>query len=116
MAWSAAAKVSRGSFHPPDPWLNDTVSYDSKGLVDDGVALEPLVGNRVFHSLACLDLTMIAIWGAKGSMSLRWPRKENRPALRSCGVSTDMNFDQQLIRVEGRKRMMGKHLLAARSA
>ncbi|CAE7222753.1 unnamed protein product, partial [Symbiodinium pilosum] len=36
VAWSAAAKVSRGSFHPPDPWLNDTVSYDSKGLVDDG--------------------------------------------------------------------------------
>ena len=48
VAWSAAAKAHQGSFYPPDPWFNDEVSYDSKWLMDDGVVLEPLVGNRVF--------------------------------------------------------------------
>ena len=43
---------------PPHPELNDVVSYDSKWLMDGGVVLEPLVGNRVYHSLACLDRTM----------------------------------------------------------
>ena len=27
VAWSAAAKAHHGSFHPPDPWFNDEVSY-----------------------------------------------------------------------------------------
>ena len=31
--------------------------------MDDGVVLEPLVGNRVFYSLARLDHTMVQVWG-----------------------------------------------------
>ena len=34
--------------------------------MDDGVVLEPLVGNRIHHSLACLDETMKLVWGPEG--------------------------------------------------
>ena len=42
------------------------VDYQSRWLMDDGVVLEPLVGNRVFHSLAHLDHTMVQVWGPEG--------------------------------------------------
>ena len=34
--------------------------------MDDGVVLEPLVGNRVQHSLNCPDDTMRLVWGPEG--------------------------------------------------
>ena len=57
VAWSMAAQCHHRSF-PPKPSWNDIVPYESKWLMDDGVVLEPLVGNRVWHSLQCLDETM----------------------------------------------------------
>ena len=62
-AWTIAAQGHHRSFAPPNPQWNDIVPYDSKWLMDDGVVLEPLVGNRVYHSLDTLDETMRLIWG-----------------------------------------------------
>ena len=68
--------------------FNDVVSYDSKWLMDDGVVLEPLVGNRVYHSLACLDRTMVAYWGKEGVNVDKWQRKANQLGPSSSGVCT----------------------------
>ena len=61
VAWSMAAQCHHRSFAPPDPSWNDIVPYESKWLMDDGV-VEPLVGNRVWHFLQCLDETMRLVW------------------------------------------------------
>ena len=66
MAWSAAARAHHGSFRPSEPKFNDVVPFESKWLMDDGVAVEPMVGNRVFDSLAVLDETMQLVWGPEG--------------------------------------------------
>ena len=49
-----------------DPKFNDVVPFESKWLMDDGVVVEPMVGNRVFDSLAVLDETMQLVWGPEG--------------------------------------------------
>ena len=61
-----AAQSHHRSFAPPDPAWNNIVPYESKWLMDDGVVLEPMVGNRVHHSLHCLDETMQLVWGPEG--------------------------------------------------
>ena len=71
---------------PSPPEFNDVVSYDSKWLMDDGVVLEPLVGNRVYHSLVCLDRTMVAVWGKA---------EEGEPAGAQFFWGLYMDFDQQ---------------------
>ena len=113
VAWSAAAKAHHGSFYPPDPWFNDEVSYDSKWLMDDGVVLEPLVGNRVFHSLACLDQTMVAIWGPEG-VNVENMAEEGEPSGRQLLWGLYMDFDQRIISLPEPKRMKAKYLLANR--
>ena len=104
VAWSSAAKAHHGSFSPPQPEFNDVVSYDSKWLMDDGVVLEPLVGNRVYHSLACLDRTMVAVWGKEG-VNVEKMAEEGEPA-------GTQYFDQQVISLPEPKRMKAKYLLA----
>ena len=111
VAWSAAAKAHHGSFHPPDPWFNDEVSYDSKWLMDDGVVLEPLVGNRVFHSLACLDQTMVAIWGPEG-VNVEKMAEEGEPSGCQLLWGLYMDFDRRIISLPEPKRMKAKYLLA----
>ncbi|CAE7278645.1 unnamed protein product [Symbiodinium microadriaticum] len=66
VAWSAAAKAHHGSFRPMEPRFNDVVPFESKWLMDDGVVVEPMVGNRVFDSLGVLDETMQLVWGPEG--------------------------------------------------
>ena len=66
VAWTMAAQGHHRSFAPPNPEWNDVVPYDSKWLMDDGVVLEPLVGNRLYHSLETLDETMRLTWGPEG--------------------------------------------------
>ena len=111
VAWSAAAKAHHGSFHPPDPWFNHVVSYESKWLMDDGVVLEPLVGNRVFHSLACLDRTMIAVWGPEG-VNVEKMAEEGEPSGCQLLWGLYMDFDQKIISLPEPKRMKAKYLLA----
>ena len=62
-------------------------------LMDDGLVLEPLVGNRVYHSLACLDRTMVAVWGKEGvnvekmaEEGTRQPRRSPATIAGGCGV------------------------------
>ena len=66
VAWSMAAQAHHRVHAPPMPEWNAIVPYESKWLMDDGVVLEPLVGNRIHHSLACLDETMKLVWGPEG--------------------------------------------------
>ena len=66
VAWSAAARAHHGSFRPADPGSTMWFRFESKWLMDDGVVVEPMVGNRVFDSLAVLDETMQLVWGPEG--------------------------------------------------
>ena len=111
VAWSSAAKAHHGSFSPPQPEFNDVVSYDSKWLMDDGVVLEPLVGNRVYHSLACLDRTMVAVWGKEG-VNVEKMAEEGEPTGTQLFWGLYMDFDQQVISLPKPKRMKAKYLLA----
>ena len=79
--------------------------------MDDGVVLEPLVGNRVYHSLACLDRTMVAVWGKEG-VNVEKMAEEGEPAGTQLLCRLYMDFDQQVISLPEPKRMKPKYLLA----
>ena len=66
VAWSMAAQAHHRAFAPPCPEWKAIVPHESKWLMDDGVVLEPLIGNRVHHSLTCLGETMRLVWGPEG--------------------------------------------------
>ena len=93
VAWSMAAQAHHRSFTPPWSEWNDIVPYESKWLMDDRVVLEPLVGNRVQHSLNCLDETMRLVWGPEG-VNVEKMAEEGHPS--SCQLlwGLHMNFDE----------------------
>ena len=43
--WATAAQKHHGTFRPSLPHFNDVVPYTSRWLMDDGVVVEPVVGN-----------------------------------------------------------------------
>ena len=51
-----------GWVRPSLPHFND-VPYTSRWLMDDGVVVESMVGNRIERSLAAMDRTMQAVRG-----------------------------------------------------
>lgn len=53
--WATAAQKHHGTFGPCQPAFNDVVLYTSRWLVDDGVVVEPLVGNRMERSVPAMD-------------------------------------------------------------
>ena len=79
--------------------------------MDDGVVLEPLVGNRVQHSLNCLDDTMRLVWGPEG-VNVEKMAEEGHPS--SCQLlwGLHMNFDELQVSLPEPKRMKAKYLLA----
>ena len=110
VAWSAAAKAHHGSFRPMEPRFNDVVPFESKWLMDDGVAVEPMVGNRVFDSLAVLDETMQLVWGPEG-VNVEKMAEEGEPSTTQLLWGLHMNFDLQEVRLPEPKRIKAKYLL-----
>ncbi|CAE7264558.1 unnamed protein product, partial [Symbiodinium microadriaticum] len=100
VAWSAAAKAHHGSFRPMEPRFNDVVPFESKWLMDDGVAVEPMVGNRVFDSLAVLDETMQLVWGPEG-VNVEKMAEEGEPSTTQLLWGLHMNFDLQEVEASG---------------
>jgi hypothetical protein len=111
VAWSMAARHHHGSFRPPAPEYNDVVPYDSKWLMDDGVVLEPLVGNRVYHSLSCLDDTMRAVWDPQG-VNVEKMAEEGEPSRCQLLWGLRMDFESFLVSLPEPKRIKAKYLLA----
>ena len=91
-------------------WNDDVVSYESKRLMDIGVVLEPLVGNRVCHSLENLDETIRLIWGPEG-MNVE-KMAEGHPSACQLLWGFYMNFDTLQAFLLEPKRMCAKYLLA----
>ncbi|OLQ15436.1 hypothetical protein AK812_SmicGene287 [Symbiodinium microadriaticum] len=110
VAWSAAARAHHGSFRPADPRFNDVVPFESKWLMDDGVVVEPMVGNRVFDSLAVLDETMQLVWGPEG-VNVEKMAEEGEPSTTQLLWGLHMNFDTQEVRLPEPKRIKAKYLL-----
>ena len=71
----------------------------------------PMVGNRVFHSLACLDKTMVAIWGPEG-VNVEKMAEEGGPSGCQLLWGLYMDFDRKVISLPEPKRMKAKYLLA----
>lgn len=63
MVYAWAAKRHHEAHRPSDPEMNDIVNFMSKWLMDDGVVLEVLVGNRPWLSAAQLERSMHQVWG-----------------------------------------------------
>ena len=110
VAWSAAARAHHGSFRPAEPRFNDVVPFESKWLMDDGVVVEPMVGNRVFDSLAVLDETMQLVWGPEG-VNVEKMAEEGEPSTTQLLWGLHMNFDTQEVRLPEPKRIKAKYLL-----
>ena len=110
VAWSAASRAHHGSFRPMDPKFNDVVPFESKWLMDDGVVVEPMVGNRVFDSLAVLDETMQLVWGPEG-VNVEKMAEEGEPSTTQLLWGLHMNFDTQEVRLPEPKRIKAKYLL-----
>ena len=109
VAWSAA-RAHHGSFRPMEPKFNDVVPFESKWLMDDGVVVEPMVGNRVFDSLAVLDETMQLVWGPEG-VNVEKMAEEGEPSTTQLLWGLHMNFDTQEVRLPEPKRIKAKYLL-----
>ena len=107
VAWSAAARAHHGSFRPMDPKFNDVVPFQSKWLMDDGVVVEPMVGNRVFD---VLDETMQLVWGPEG-VNVEKMAEEGEPSPAQLLWGLHMNFDTQEVRLPEPKRIKAKYLL-----
>ena len=99
VAWSSAARAHHGSFRPADPKFNDVVPFESKWLMDDGVVVEPMVGNRVFDSL-----------GPEG-VNVERMAEEGEPSTTQLLWGLHMNFDTQEVRLPEPKRIKAKYLL-----
>ena len=70
--------------------------------------LEGLVGNPVYHSLACLDRIMLALWGYEGSRDGRGGGAFGHQLL--WGLC--MNFDQRIMSLPEPMRMKAKYFMA----
>ena len=104
VAWSMAAQCHHRSFNPPDPSWNDIVANESRWLMDDGVVLEPLVGNRVWHSMLGLRL----IWGPEG-VNVEKMAEEGHPSACQLLWILFMSFDTLEVTLPEPKRI--KYLL-----
>jgi len=111
MAFSWAAKREHERRRPPQPSINDTVSYSSKWLMDDGVVLEPVVGLRPWLSGAELDLAMTRVWGPQAV-------NEDKLALEGEFVPEQlvwglyMHFGKKTTRLPEQKCIKAQYLLA----
>jgi hypothetical protein len=94
--WATAAQKHHGSFRPAWPQFNDVVPYTSRWLMDDGVVVEPMVGNQVFRSLAAMDKAMEAVWGP-GAINLEKLAEEGEPASSQLLWGLHLDFEEQTV-------------------
>ena len=68
------------------------------------LALEPLVGNRVWHSLQCLDETTRLVWGPEG-VNVEKMAEEGHPSACQLLWGLYMNFDTLEVTLPEPKRI-----------
>ena len=82
MPFAWAAQAYHGHFRPSRPDRNDTVAFDSSWLMDDGVDLQPLLGDRPWQSELAMEDGMHKVWGpeainqAKKEEEGQWRKKQ----------------------------------------
>ena len=103
--WATAAQKHHGTFRPSLPHFNDVVPYTSRWLMDDGVVVEPVVGNRIERSLAAMD-----VWGP-GAINLEKLAEEGIPAPSQLLWGLHLDFEAQTVTLPEPKRMKAKYLL-----
>ena len=94
--WATAAQKHHGSFRPCHPQFNDVVPYTSRWLMDDGVVVEPLVGNRIQGSLSAMDAAMVSVWGP-GAINLDKLAEEGTPAKSQLLWGLHLDFEEQVV-------------------
>ena len=106
-----AVKKVHEAHRPPNPEVNDTVAYAAKWLMDDGVVLEPLVGNRPWLSMEVMEWVMRQAWGPT---AVNEDKKEEEGAFRSEQLlwGLFMDFCLNLIRLPEPKCVKAQYLLA----
>ncbi|CAL1131402.1 unnamed protein product [Cladocopium goreaui] len=108
--WATAAQKHHGSFRPCHPQFNDVVPYTSRWLMDDGVVVEPLVGNRIQRSLSAMDAAMVSVWGP-GAINLDKLAEEGTPAKSQLLWGLHLDFEEQVVVLPEPKRIKAKYLL-----
>ncbi|CAE7227233.1 unnamed protein product, partial [Symbiodinium sp. CCMP2456] len=112
VAWSSAARSHHGAHRPNDPAFDDVVPFESKWLMDDGVAVEPMVGTRIQQSLDLLDATMKLVWGPEG-VNVEKMAEEGEPYSTSQLLwGLHMDFDDLTVTLPEPKRIKAKYLLS----
>ena len=79
------------------------------------MVLEPLVGNRVWHSLQCLDETMRLVWGPEG-VNVEKMAEEGHASACQLLWGLYMNFDTLEVTVPEPKRIIKAKYLLGESA
>ena len=72
------------------------VPYTSRWLMDDGVVVEPLVGNRIQRSLSAMDAAMVSVWGP-GAINLDKLAEEGTPAKSQLLWGLHLDFEEQVV-------------------
>ena len=108
--WATAAQKHHGTFRPALPRFNDVVPYTSRWLMDDGVVVEPLVGNRIQRSLAAMDESMEMVWGPRAINQDKLV-EEGIPAASQLLWGLHLDFEAQTVTLPEPKRMKAKYLL-----
>ncbi|CAE7220056.1 LCP2 [Symbiodinium sp. CCMP2456] len=110
VAWSSAARSHHGAYRPSNPAFDDVVPIESKWLMDDGVAVEPMVGTRIQQSLDLLDSTMKLVWGPEG-VNVEKMAEEGEPSTSQLLWGLHMDFDDLTVTLPEPKRIKAKYLL-----
>ena len=84
--------------------------YTSRWLMDDGVVVEPLVGNRIQRSLSAMDAAMVSVWGP-GAINLDKLAEEGTPAKSQLLWGLHLDFEEQVVVLPEPKRIKVKYLL-----
>lgn len=108
--WATAAQKHHGTFRHSNRAFNDVVPYTSRWLMDDGIVVEPMVGNRVQRSLAAMDRTMDLVW-SPGAINQEKLAKEGVPAPSQFLWGLQMDFEEQTVTRPEPKRIKAKYLL-----
>ncbi len=109
-AW--AAKRFLEHFRPQKPCWNDTVAFDSDWLMDDGVVLQPLIGDRPWRAGEVLEIAMSKVWGP-GALNLKKKEEEGAWLKEQLVWGLNMSFEGSgIVSLPEQKRIKAQCLLA----
>ena len=63
MIFALAARSLHESYGPHQPETNGPTRFSSEWLMDDSVAVEPLIGTRPWQAVDCMGYAIQTVWG-----------------------------------------------------